>query len=41
MVTPQFGGSDLFEKRDVERPYPEVGEVLTRVIAAGTNPVDA
>jgi NADPH2:quinone reductase len=41
MVTPQFGGSDLFEERDVERPHPGAGEVLVRVVAAGTNPVDA
>jgi NADPH2:quinone reductase len=41
MVTPQFGGPDLFEKRDVERPQPGPGEVQVRVIAAGTNPVDA
>jgi NADPH2:quinone reductase len=41
MVTPQFGGSDLFEERDVERPRPGAGEVLVRVVAAGTNPVDA
>ncbi len=41
MVTPQFGGPDLFEERDVERPQPGAGEVQVRVIAAGTNPVDA
>jgi NADPH2:quinone reductase len=41
MVTPQFGGPDVFEERDVERPQPGPGEVQVRVIAAGTNPVDA
>jgi NADPH2:quinone reductase len=41
MVTPQFGGPDVFEERDVERPEPGPREVLVRVIAAGTNPVDA
>jgi NADPH:quinone reductase len=41
MVTPQFGGPDLFEERDVEKPHPGAGEVLIRVVAAGTNPVDA
>jgi NADPH:quinone reductase len=41
MVTPQFGGPDLFEERDVERPHPRPGEVLVRVVAAGTNPIDA
>jgi NADPH:quinone reductase len=41
MVTPQFGGPDLFEERDVEKPHPGAGELLIRVVAAGTNPVDA
>jgi NADPH:quinone reductase len=39
MITRQFGPPDLFEERDAERPQP--GEVLVRVVAAGTNPVDA
>jgi NADPH2:quinone reductase len=41
MVTPQFGGPDLFEEQDVERPHPGPGEILVRVVAAGTNPIDA
>lgn len=41
MVTPQFGGPDLFEERDVQRPQAGPGEVQVRVVAAGTNPVDA
>jgi NADPH2:quinone reductase len=41
MVTPQFGAPDLFEQRDIERPHPGPGEVLVRVVGAGTNPTDA
>jgi NADPH:quinone reductase len=41
MVLPQFGGADLFELRDVEKPTPGLGEILVRVLASGTNPVDA
>lgn len=41
MVTTEFGGPELFEQQDVERPRPGPGEVLVRVVASGTNPVDA
>ncbi len=41
MVTPEFGPPDLFEERDVPKPEPGPGEVLVRVVAAGTNPIDA
>jgi NADPH2:quinone reductase len=41
MVLPEFGGPELFELREVERPAPGPGEVLVRVMASGTNPVDA
>ena len=40
MVMPRFGGVELFEERDVGRPEPGPGEVLVRVVVAGTNPVD-
>jgi NADPH2:quinone reductase len=40
MVIPEFGGPDLFEERDVERPAPSPGEVLVRVFAASVNPMD-
>lgn len=41
MVLPRFGGPELFEMRDVERPEPGPGEVLVRVVATAVNPVDA
>jgi NADPH:quinone reductase len=41
MVLPRFGGPDLFELREIDRPEPGPGEVLVRVMASGTNPVDA
>jgi NADPH2:quinone reductase len=41
MVMPKFGGPDLFEESDVERPEPGPGEVLVRAVAVGTNPVEA
>ncbi|QCO17721.1 NADPH:quinone oxidoreductase (plasmid) [Azospirillum brasilense] len=41
MVITRFGGPDVFERRDIERPEAGPGEVLVRVVASGTNPVDA
>ena len=41
MVITRFGGPDVFELQDRERPTPGPDEVLVRVIASGTNPVDA
>lgn len=41
MVLPRFGGAELFELRDVEKPQPAPGEVLVKVIASAVNPVDA
>ena len=41
MIIPEFGGPDIFEERDVERPEPGPGEVLVRVFASSANPIDA
>lgn len=41
MVIPAFGGPDVFQKQDLPIPKPRAGEMLVRVIASGTNPVDA
>jgi len=40
MVIPEFGGPDLFEERDVDRPEPGPGEILVRVFASSVNPID-
>ena len=41
MIIPEFGGPELFEERDVERPEHGPGQVLVRVCASSVNPVDA
>jgi NADPH2:quinone reductase len=41
MVIPAFGGPGIFESRDVPKPEPGPGEVLVKILASGTNPVDA
>lgn len=40
MVITDFGGTEVFERRDVEKPSPEPTEVLVRVHASSVNPVD-
>jgi NADPH2:quinone reductase len=40
-VLDRFGGPDVFQVREIERPQPGPGELLVRVAASGTNPVDA
>lgn len=41
MVLPGFGGPRSFELRELDKPKPAPGELLVRVFASGTNPVDA
>ncbi|WP_220506582.1 zinc-binding dehydrogenase [Amycolatopsis dendrobii] len=41
VVMAEFGGPDVLTLREVERPEPGPGEILVRVFASGTNPVEA
>jgi NADPH2:quinone reductase len=41
MVLEKYGGPDVFELREVAIPRAGPGEVLVRIIASGTNPVEA
>lgn len=41
MVITRFGGPEVFEKQEIERPSARRDELLVRVVASGTNPVDA
>jgi NADPH:quinone reductase len=41
MVIPRFGGPEVFEEREVDEPRPGPYQLLVRVRASGTNPVDA
>ncbi|MBF5042447.1 zinc-dependent alcohol dehydrogenase family protein [Aggregicoccus sp. 17bor-14] len=41
MVIPRFGGPEVFEEREVKIPPPGPYQLLVRVRASGTNPVDA
>lgn len=41
VVVERFGGPEGLELKEVPRPEPGPGELLVRVMAAGTNPVDA
>lgn len=41
IVLPKFGPPDVLELRDWQRPTAGPGEVLVRVVASGTNPVEA
>ncbi len=40
VLVTRFGGPDVLEVAEVERPSPISTEVLVRVVAAGVNPVD-
>ncbi|KAA5540003.1 zinc-dependent alcohol dehydrogenase family protein [Roseiconus nitratireducens] len=40
MVIKTFGGTEVFEQRDVPKPVPEPKQVLIRVFATSVNPLD-
>lgn len=41
MVIEAFGGPQVFSEQEIDRPQPGARELLVRVVASGTNPVDA
>ncbi|MFL6120046.1 zinc-dependent alcohol dehydrogenase family protein [Actinophytocola sp.] len=41
VVIEEFGGPEVLNLSEVERPAPGPGQVLVRVMASGTNPVEA
>jgi NADPH2:quinone reductase len=41
MFISRFGGPEVFEMREIPTPAPGPGEVLVRIVASGTNPVEA
>ncbi|MCQ9187008.1 NADP-dependent oxidoreductase, partial [Streptomyces sp. IBSBF 2953] len=41
IVATRFGGPEVLEEREVEKPQPGPGELLVRVVAASANPIDA
>lgn len=41
VVVERLGGPEVLELKEIERPQPGPGELLVRVVCAGTNPVDA
>jgi len=40
MVITDFGGPEVFEQRDVDKPVPKLKQVLVKVLATSVNPLD-